>query len=82
MENRWLASDDALLMRTLRFIKTAKVIVESGNARRIRLLEADLRAAVEKLDKRAKVLGQDIEIFAHLKRATSAYSRCFNLVRR
>jgi hypothetical protein len=74
--------DDTLLWRSRRLAQIAKGLAGDGNPRRIRSIEADLRALIKQLEERARDLGRRIEAIARQKKAASAYSRCFNLGRR
>jgi hypothetical protein len=73
--------DGTLLWRSRRIVQTAKGLAGGENPRRIRSVEADLRALIKQLEGRARELGRKIEAAARQKKAAGAYSRCFNLGR-
>jgi len=73
--------DDTLVWRSRRISQIAKGLAGGCDPRRIRSIEADLRALIKQLEERARDLGRRIETITRQKRAAAAYSRGFNLGR-
>ena len=77
-----LSKGEPLLRRMRRVAAGARSVAETGDLRRIRWAEADLRTEIEKVGDYVRELNREAGVVARQRKAARAYSRCFNLGRR